>query len=639
MSETNADKRRIHVLEKNMINMIAAGEVIERPASVVKELLENSIDAGATKITLTCEDGGRGLIQVTDNGCGISAGDIPTAFQPHATSKLSCFDDLSHISTMGFRGEALASIASVAQVRIVSRQADSIEANSLEIDCGDFGPVTPASSDYGTTISCRNLFYKLPARRKFLRTANTEFGHISEQFTRIALANCDIELRLLHNGKQIYYLPAGQSIDQRIGELINKDVRSNLIAASSDERGMFISARICSPAMSRSSAKDQYCFLNGRYIRDKFISHAIKEAYRGMLEPGKYPIVFLFIEMDAACFDVNVHPTKIEVRFENSNLVHSQVLAALREKLLNLKVQINGDVSRGASDIAPAGAADMSAADAASLSITESLQEAMSRNKSEYDARVRNSMKSFFDSASSSPSSAGPRSISGSGSGEFRPYSLHRPTNAAGFEPPLPATEPAAPHLNWMQVQNSYIVIETETGMDVIDQHAFHERIIYEKMYARVAEPETERLETQKLLIPDTFELRAGQEELLELCSGVLHKLGIDVAPFGPGVWAVQSFPTLLRKAKPAEFMAELIEKLAETHVAPGSEELVHFILDTASCKAAIKAGQKLSEMEVIHLLEEAKKTQRSGRCPHGRPARISFSKDALDKQFKRTGF
>jgi len=247
-------------------------------------------------------------------------------------------------------------------------------------------------------------------------------------------------------------------------------------------------------------------------------------------------------------------------------------------------------------------------------------------------------MKSFFDNAPS-PSSAAPRLLSGSGAGEYRPYFPQKPMPSVAFEPPLHSDESAAPRLNWMQVQNSYIIIETETGMDVIDQHAYHERIIYEKMYARVVAPETERLESQKLLIPDTFELRAGQEELLELCTDVLHKLGIDVAPFGPGVWAVQSFPTLLRKAKPAEFMEELIEKLAETHIAPGSEELVHFILDTASCKAAIKAGQKLSEMEVVHMLEEAERTQRSGRCPHGRPARISFTKDALDKQFKRTGF
>ncbi len=331
---------KIAVLDDNMINMIAAGEVIERPASVVKELLENSIDAGATKIVLRVEDGGRKLISVTDNGCGISEDDLPVAFLPHATSKVRTSDDLDGIVTMGFRGEALASIASVSQISIVSRTEDSIQANRLGIDCGDRDEIVPCSGDIGTTVEVRNLFYKLPARRKFLRTANTEMGHINEFFTRIALANKELDMMLIHNGRELQRLSPSQTIAQRVGQLFGPEICDGLIEAKSDEKSMRIFALIGKPAKARGNNKYQYIFLNNRYIRDRFISHAMKEAYRGLMEPNKYPVVFLFIEMDPSDMDVNVHPTKIEVRFHNSNMVHSQVLGVLREKLLSINLDV-----------------------------------------------------------------------------------------------------------------------------------------------------------------------------------------------------------------------------------------------------------------------------------------------------------
>ena len=340
---------QIVVLDQNMINMIAAGEVIERPASVVKELMENSIDAGATKITVSIEDGGRKLISVTDNGCGMDGEDLALAFESHTTSKIKTSKDLRGISTLGFRGEALASIASVAQVKAVSRTKDSPGANCIEIDCGNKSSVSPGSADYGTTIQVRDLFYKLPARRKFLKTANTEMDHITEHFIRIALAKDDLDMTLIHNGKELYRLLGKQGLRQRIAELLSPEFGENLIETESSEKELHIFALLGKPAISRTNNKFQYVFLNGRFIRDKFISHAIKEAYRGCIEPNRFPVVFLFIQMPYEDYDVNVHPTKIEVRFYNTNLVHSQVLGALREKLLgtNLQTQAKLPVTTG----------------------------------------------------------------------------------------------------------------------------------------------------------------------------------------------------------------------------------------------------------------------------------------------------
>ena len=335
---------KIVALDQNMINMIAAGEVIERPANVVKELLENSIDAQAEKIIVQIEDGGKKLISVTDDGAGMDADDLAMAFHPHATSKIKSQKDLLAIQTMGFRGEALASIAAVSKVIATSRPTQSLQAHRLEIDCGKTEKITAASSDCGTTIEVRNLFYKLPARRKFLRTANTEMTHISEHFTRIALANPSLDMTLIHNRRQINRLTTPASIPERIAQLFSPDIAQDLMETGTEEKNIKIFALLGKPERARASAKFQYVFLNNRYIRDKFIGHAVKEAYRGFIEPNKFPIVFLFLEVPLESYDVNVHPTKIEVRFENANLIHSQVLGAIREKLLSTNLDVTAQL-------------------------------------------------------------------------------------------------------------------------------------------------------------------------------------------------------------------------------------------------------------------------------------------------------
>ncbi|MFC1677624.1 DNA mismatch repair endonuclease MutL [Planctomycetota bacterium] len=582
----------IVVLDPNMINMIAAGEVIERPASVVKELIENSIDAGASKITVSVEDGGRKLISITDNGCGIDAEDLARAFESHATSKIKTSHDLGSISTLGFRGEALASIASIAQVRMVSRTADSNSGNCVEIDCGDKTPITPCSADHGTTIQVRDIFYKLPARRKFLKTANTEMSHISECFTRIALSNRKMEMTLKHNGRELYSLAAGQSIRQRVAELFSAQIAENLIETKIDEKNTQIFALLGKPSISRGNSKLQYVFLNGRFIRDKFISHAIREAYRANLEPNRFPVIFLFLQMPFEDYDVNVHPTKIEVRFYNSNLIHSQILGVIREKLLATNLDVP---------------AKMPEATQSSQSINDAMSEFFKKHRP-----IQTQQQLGFHSS-------GPRPTGH----ELRPTSFE--SRATGHEPWDTA---------FIQIDNSYIIAPTDDGFIVVDQHALHERIMYENLKRRI---QAGNLESQKLLIPESFELTDAQAQLLKNNTELIAKLGVELVPFGPKTMAVQSFPTLLAKASPIDFVHDLIDLLTDKAGDIDADTMLDEVLNMAACKAAIKAGQKLTASEIQQLLADKETFDHSSRCAHGRPTTITFSIRELEKQFKRT--
>lgn len=592
----------IITLDRNMINMIAAGEVIERPASAVKELVENSIDAGATKITVSIEDGGRKLISISDNGRAMDAEDLTKAFETHSTSKIKTNTDLNSITTLGFRGEALASIASVAQVKAVSRTQNSTAANCLEIDCGTKTHVTPCSADYGTTIQIRNLFYKLPARRKFLRTANTETAHITELFTRLALANCNLEMTLVSNNRQLYNLPANQTINQRITQMFPSQISENLITIESNEKALHLFALVGKPLISKTNNKFQYIFLNSRFIRDKFISHAVKEAYRGIIEPTRFPVIFLFIKMPCEDFDVNVHPTKIEVRFYNANLVHSQILAALREKLLT----INSDT-------------------AAKIPAQENRRKEISDAMADFFKKHRPTQTqpqfSFNTKTSVSTQSRRPGDIQSEtyiSEHNLKPLSLDT-------SKPLP---------NVVQIHNSYLIVEDQDGFVIIDQHALHERIIYENLRKRIS---IGPLESQKLLIPESFQLTSSQADAVKTNSQIFQKLGIELAPFGPNTMAVQAFPTLLTKAPILDVINDLLDLLSDKNISSDAETLLDEVLNMAACKAAVKAGQKLTNSEIAQLLADKESYEYSGRCPHGRPTTIKFSLSQLEKQFKRT--
>ena len=609
---------KIAVLDDNMINMIAAGEVIERPASVVKELLENSIDAGATRIVVEVEQGGRDMIRIIDDGCGMDADDLKLAFEPHATSKIRVSNDLEGIRTLGFRGEALASIGSVAKVTVTSRTAEAIEAHSIQVDCGEKGNVTPCSGSCGTTIEVRNLFYKLPVRRKFLKTPNTEMSHITEHFTRIALAQVSLDMELRHNGRSVYRLLSGQGVKERIRVLFGESLAEDLLETSRSERGMQIRALLAKPAAARASGKYQYLFLNGRFIRDKFILHAVKEAYRGLMEPNKYPVVFLFIQMPPEHYDVNVHPTKVEVRFDNSNLVHSEVLAVLRDKLLSTNLDVTGQVPSTESGFNP----------------SSGLQSDARKE------RIQQAMSDFFNKPASSQPQRQFSFPSGQKSGGGFSPAQSRGDSYAPL-PDMPAFDMSANTENfhakeYLQIHNSYILLQNAEGFVVIDQHALHERILYEQMVKRLNEG---NLPSQRLLMPHSFELTNAQLQAYESQKDIFDKLGIEVEPFGPNTLAIQTFPILLSKLDPVEFTIQTLDKMVEEGADTDPEALVHEVLDMASCKAAVKAGDPLSDEEMKQLLKDKDIGQQTSRCPHGRPTTISFSLKELEKQFKRTGF
>ena len=585
---------QIVVLDQNMINVIAAGEVIERPASVAKELLENSIDAGATKIILSIEDGGRKSICVTDNGCGMDAEDLERAFQAHATSKIKTSADLLNISTLGFRGEALASIGSIAMVKAVSRTKDSPAAHQIENDCGNKSDVNPCSADYGTTVEVRDIFYKTPARRKFLKTANTEAGHINEHFTRIALANTNLDMTLINNGRETYRLLPDQGLRQRIGQLFSNEIAENLLETRFNEKGLEISALLGVPEISRTNNKFQYVFLNSRFIRDKFISHAIREGYRPAIEHNRFPVVFLFIKMAPDQFDVNVHPTKIEVRFYNSNLVHSQILSCLRQKLQATNLAAQAKI--------PA--------------------EQTGRQE------IKDAMADFFNRHPSSQSQPkfGFRSGAAKSSGSFhdQPQQISV-TDTAVYE--------QFEH-KFLQIHDSFIITQTDEGFVIVDQHALHERILYEDLKRRIS---AGKLQSQKLLIPESFQLDQSQAETIKANAELFEKLGIELAPFGPQTYAIHAFPTLLSKAEPIDFVRDLIDLLQNNQTDFDADKLLDDVLNMAACKAAIKAGHKLTNSEIEELLSGRETDQYLNHCPHGRPTAIKFSKAQLEKQFKRT--
>ncbi|MCG3178227.1 MAG: DNA mismatch repair protein MutL [Phycisphaerae bacterium] len=638
---------RVHVLPANLVNKIAAGEVIERPASVVKELVENALDAGASRIEIAIEAGGKGLVRVADDGVGMDRDDLALCVQPHATSKLNDESDLFALHTMGFRGEALPSIGSVSQMRLCTRTADSDAAWAVDVDGGRIAPPTPAAGSPGTVVEVRNLFFNTPARRKFLKADSTEMAQISEALARIALAHTEVAFRLTHNGRLAYDLPATEDLARRIGDFFGGDLADTLMPvdlAPADDQSPGIRGLIAPPQHSRPSAKWQYVFLNGRYIRDRFVQHAMREAYRGLMEPSRQPVVFLFILLPPELVDFNVHPTKIEVRFADSNRIHSAVLRALRDRLTRTDLTHAGRGPREASTPEP----DEPIAD---------------EDESARQERIRLAMAEFFrraepvqrrmvfepEAGAKQPTEPLPpyeRRAAATPLFEGRPG--QPPSPDAPDAPPTDASAAARvgdvpreridlppPGAPVVQIHNTYLVTQTDDGLLIIDQHALHERIMYETLYARLVDPAKAGLQGQRLLIPQRVSLGEPQVALLLENEGLLAQLGIELSRFGRGEVAIQSFPALLERLDPAQFIRDLADRLADAPPS-GKEAFVHEVLDMMACKAAVKAGDPLTPEEIAALLAQRDLVERSSNCPHGRPTTLRFSIAELEKQFKR---
>ena len=618
------ERRPIQQLSPALVNRIAAGEVIERPAAVVKELVENSIDAGATQITVEVEDGGRAVVRVTDDGAGIPPDDLALAFASHATSKLTCDEDLFRIGTMGFRGEALASIGSVSHARILSRTAGTDTAHEVANRGGAVGDVQAAAGNVGTTVEVRNLFFNTPARRKFIKGSATEFGHISETLLRLALPHPKVAFKLLHNGRAALDLPAAATEMERWLAAWPAEFAEQRLPLDVRDAEVRLRGVIGLPELARPTPKYQFLYLNGRSIRDRFIQHALREAYRGLTEPGRYPAAVLLLEMPPGDVDVNVHPTKTEVRFRDSGRVHGLVLSSVREKLLG-------------SDLTPSAvpmSADGNGQDLARQDLREKLAAFFRQDLVVQASRLPDQPFAGSASADRLPRPAGEIQTS-VGDAQRRWDSGPAgaaPTKAAqaGGTPAPQGAHPA------IQLHNSYLVAQSDDGLVIIDQHALHERIMYEELLARVSRGP---LESQRLLIPQAVPVSSVQMALLDHVQPLLGRLGVEVAPFGPGSVAVHSFPTFLERLDPAEFVRELLERGEQELLDLHEEELLHNVLDMMACKAAVKAGDPLSAGEIEALLARRELVERSSNCPHGRPTTLRLTLRDLEKQFKRTGF
>lgn len=592
---------RIHQLPTSVITKIAAGEVIERPSSVVKELLENSVDAGSTRIDVAVEQGGSELIRVVDNGCGIEPADLPLAFASHATSKLSSADDLFCIRTLGFRGEALASIGGVAQVTLQSRPPD--HPCGAEITChgGQLSPARAWNGSPGTRIEVRHLFYNTPVRRKFLRTAATELGHISEAITRLALSHPNLHLTLRHNDRSVCEVPGSATLPDRIGLFLGAEVREQLYAIEAKQGPVTLQGFIANPACERGTAKMQYLFLNGRWIRDRSLGHALQEAYRGLLMTGRYAVAFLFLEVPPDQVDVNVHPTKSEVRFREGSALYHLVLAAVRERLRaeNLTPRLH----------APPGAAPpLQAPTFADVPWSPSPAPPLSSTGNGHPLPVASAVPPTQPSPSAAPAP---------------PASLSRGESTL----PPPGSHKA------IQLYDTYLVVETDEGMLVIDQHALHERILFEHLKRRLRDG---ALEVQPLLIPEPVELTAEQAARTLEQRAALAELSLGVEDFGGGTVLLTSYPAILGRRSPQAILLAVVDHLLSKERAPSREQLLNDLLSLMACHAAVRAGDHLSPEEIADLIAQRGLADDTHHCPHGRPTALLFSRQELERQFRR---
>ncbi|MFN3168226.1 MAG: DNA mismatch repair endonuclease MutL [Phycisphaeraceae bacterium] len=641
----------IRTLPTLVINQIAAGEVIERPASVVKELVENALDAGATRIDLAIEEGGAQLIRVSDDGIGIPADELVLAVSPHATSKITASDELEAIATLGFRGEALASIASVSRLKITSRPRNedgTLEeaAAVLEVEGDQVKGPLPGAGRPGTVIEVRDLFFNTPARRKFMRSPASEFGHINDTLARIAMVNPDCGFTLSHNGRTVRDLPPGQQRHDRCIDLLGKDLAEGLLAFDHHDDPARGSAHVWGlaglPSLARATSKFQHVCVNGRPIKDRNLMHAIKEAYRGLMPPDKFPMVVLFIDLDPSQVDVNVHPQKAEVRFRHPSHAHGLVLTALRQRLLGADLTPSvGIRESGVGSRFSAGG--MQTATQAPLIQT-------ANDFVDYFKAMDPKQKGFVYSEVKRQLKEEAHEEITEEDDEFEEALLSR---QAATEEPHDSQLPTPNSLSILQIHDSYVVTQDEHGLVIIDQHALHERVMFEELRQRILDDKA-CLESQRLLMPEVIDADAGRQSALDDLQPLLERLGIEASPIGPNQVAVHAFPSLLfsRKVKVGPFMAELLDKaeagafdkidLGESSGGGSDAQLpeeaaLHEVLDMMSCKAAIKAGDKMSETELAALLAKRDQIERSSNCPHGRPTTLRLTLKDLERQFGRS--
>ena len=579
---------KIKILPEILSNKIAAGEVVERPSSVVKELVENALDANSTRIIIEVEKGGRSLIRVSDNGSGMNRDDALLAPERYATSKIYKDEDLFAINTLGFRGEALPSIAAVAKFCLVTRDRTSQSGTEVLVEGGIIKKVSQVGAPLGTMVTVRQLFFNMPARRKFLKTVNTEMGHIADSVSSMALGRPDIQFRLIHNHKIIKNWPATSDPADRVADVLGKDIKNNLIKIEFTSDFLAVQGWISSPRITRSTSRGIYLYVNQRVVRNRVIQHALFQGYGSRLMKGQFPVAVLFINIPFDRVDVNVHPTKHEVKFAEQKKIHDAVTGVVAERL-GLADQPQWS--------APGVQKSRSSTEQPGIS-----EPAVDFGISEKEIQSRYPVSSIQYPVSSIQTELWTRK----GFGDLKVIG---------------------------QFHDTYILCESADGLVLIDQHAAHERIIFEQLKNR--SPASKK-SAQKLLIPETVDLGYREAKILEGLIPDLNELGLEIEPFGGNTFVVKSVPALLENKEVKPLVIEIVEKMAQIGFTPGLEKAMDQCLILMACHGAIRANQKLSDEEIKGLLDQLDKCDQPSHCPHGRPTWISWSIKDLEKSFKR---
>ena len=618
--------RTIRALPDELISQIAAGEVVERPASVVRELLDNALDAGATQITLRLLAGGVRAIVVEDDGAGIPRDQLHMALKRHATSKIASLQDLESVGTMGFRGEALAAINSIADCTVLSRTAADKTAWVLH---GQTGELSQAARAQGTTVEVKELFFATPARRKFLKTDATEMAHCLESVRRHALARPDVGFAVWHDGKLVEQWRAG-STEQRINDVLGDDfiaqaVKVAYTGKTYDGGGVTVSGYAGIPDAARSRADQQFAYVNGRYVRDKVLTHAARSAYEDVLHGGRQPVYVLFMQIDPTRVDVNVHPTKIEVRFRDSREVHQ----ALRHAVGNtLAVPRSGTGT--AQDVPQSPFYPSNQPVVQAFTTQDAMNFRAYHTAGQAGNRVSDVSVLWGQPTSAADNSVYPEAVEGL---------THRSTSAAQSTENNANTWPLGKAL--AQLQGIYILAENAQGLVIVDMHAAHERIVYERLKtqidsAPVSSQTSSKISSQPLLIPATFAATPTEVATAEATADVLLQLGLEITPFSPKTLAVRAVPNTLAQGDPVELARSVLAELAQHDASTVIQRAQHEILSTMACHGAVRANRQLTTTEMNALLRQMEATERSDQCNHGRPTWRQISVKELDTLFLR---
>lgn len=623
---------KIQLLPDQLISQIAAGEVVERPASALKELLENSVDAGSTQVQVALQQGGMKLLKVTDNGHGIAKDELELALTRHATSKIQSLEDLEQVGSLGFRGEALASIASISRTVLTSRQQAASHAWQIAAEGTQGQAVSPAALDAGTIVEVHDLYFNTPARRKFLKTENTEFGHCEDAFTRVALSRPNVSFLLQHNGKAITRL-AANTPQQRITDVLGSEFAVQSVWLEEESGGLRLWGMTASPTYQRHSRDSQYVFVNGRFVRDKLIAHAIKQAYQDVLHGDKHPAFVLFLELDPSLVDVNVHPAKTEVRFRESQAVHRFIFHSLHKALgkTSAEIQASQPVQAPFNPFRPGNAPAFN----------------MPREQVEMPLQSRPAFGGNYQ-PSVSNGAALAQQFYGQLYGDLKPATTvenmeesHSSVSLQEFVPVMATSTAAeAPQQYPLgfalgQLHGIYILAQNTQGMVVVDMHAAHERIMYERLKNALSE---QAIATQPLLIPISFYAEKVEIATLQSLNGsdTLQQLGFDLATLSPTTIAIRAVPTMLREADAVALARAVLRDLNEYGASRVMLERQNEILGTMACHAAVRANRQLTITEMNALLRDMEVTERSGQCNHGRPTWFQVSLGDLDKMFMR---